>query len=189
MGKLFLPGGSIRKERSRARGRGRSTDSRKRANPCLSLAIRVHIPATSKEARDQLQEAFEQGDAAHADLLREAVPLRPTAGRRERPLPLQCHRTSKTLLRNRGRLESGVPFVYLLRCSDDSLYTGVTKNLERRLAQHLAGRASRYTRSRLPVTLVWSREVDSWGDALREEIRIKALSRTAKETLLRQEDR
>lgn len=83
------------------------------------------------------------------------------------------------------QLESSVPFVYLLRCGDGSLYTGVTKDLERRLAQHLAGRASRYTRSRLPVTLVWSREVDSWGNALREELRIKALSRMAKEELLR----
>lgn len=87
------------------------------------------------------------------------------------------------------RLQSGVPFVYLLRCVDGSLYTGVTKDLERRLAQHQTGRASRYTRSRLPVALVWSREVETWGDALREEIRIKTLSRTAKETLLRQEDR
>jgi putative endonuclease len=83
------------------------------------------------------------------------------------------------------RLESGVPFVYILRCGDGSLYTGVTKDLERRIAQHRAGRASRYTRSRLPVSVVWSREVETWGDALREEIRIKALSRAAKEELLR----
>lgn len=83
------------------------------------------------------------------------------------------------------RLESAVPFVYILRCGDGSLYTGVTKDLERRIAQHRAGRASRYTRSRLPVSVVWSREVETWGDALREEIRIKALSRAAKEELLR----
>lgn len=80
-------------------------------------------------------------------------------------------------------LESGVPFVYMLRCADGSLYTGITKDLERRLAQHRAGRASRYTRGRLPVALVWSREIDSWGDALREEIRIKRLSRAQKEEL------
>lgn len=72
----------------------------------------------------------------------------------------------------------------MLRCNDGSLYTGITKDLERRLAQHGAGRASRYTRSRLPVALVWSREIESWGDALREEIRIKALSRAEKEALV-----
>lgn len=79
-----------------------------------------------------------------------------------------------------------MPCVYMLRCSDGSLYTGITKDLERRLAQHRAGRASRYTRSRLPVALVWSREIESWGDALREEIRIKALSRMEKEALVGQ---
>jgi len=77
-----------------------------------------------------------------------------------------------------------VPFVYILRCGDGSLYTGITKDLERRLAQHRAGRASRYTRSRLPVALVWSREIAAWGDALREEIRIKGLTRLEKEALV-----
>jgi predicted GIY-YIG superfamily endonuclease len=77
-----------------------------------------------------------------------------------------------------------VPFVYMIRCGDGSLYTGIAKNLDKRLIQHQAGRASRYTRSRLPVALVWSREIGSWGDALREEIRIKALSRAEKEVLV-----
>jgi putative endonuclease len=72
----------------------------------------------------------------------------------------------------------------MLCCGDGSLYTGITKDLERRLAQHRAGKASRYTRGRLPVALVWSCEIESWGDALREEIRIKALSRAEKETLV-----
>jgi predicted GIY-YIG superfamily endonuclease len=79
-----------------------------------------------------------------------------------------------------------VPFVYILRCADGSLYTGIARDLGRRLAQHQAGKASRYTRGRLPVTLVWIREVDSWSLALREEIRIKALSRPEKEEMLRQ---
>lgn len=72
----------------------------------------------------------------------------------------------------------------MLRCGDGSLYTGITLDLERRLAQHRAGRASRYTRSRLPVELVWSREVETWSAALREEARIKRLSRAGKEALL-----
>jgi putative endonuclease len=78
-----------------------------------------------------------------------------------------------------------MPFVYILRCGDDSLYTGVTKNLERRLLQHRAGQASRYTRSHLPVELVWMRRVRSWSAALRQEHRIKALRRADKEALVR----
>ncbi len=78
-------------------------------------------------------------------------------------------------------------FLYILRCGDGSLYTGIALDLERRLAQHRAGRASRYTRSRQPVALVWSREVGSWGDALREELRIKRLSRSEKEALVQEE--
>ncbi len=78
-----------------------------------------------------------------------------------------------------------MPFVYILRCADGTLYTGIAKDLERRLAQHQAGKASRYTRARLPVTVVWSHEVASWGAALREEIRIKRMSRAAKEEMVR----
>jgi predicted GIY-YIG superfamily endonuclease len=77
-----------------------------------------------------------------------------------------------------------VAFLYMLRCGDGSLYTGIALDLQRRLAQHQGGRASRYTRSRLPVELVWSREVDSWSAALREEARIKRLSRAGKEALM-----
>jgi putative endonuclease len=77
-----------------------------------------------------------------------------------------------------------VPFVYLLRCRDDSLYAGVAKDLAARLREHLRGRASRYTRSRLPVVLAWSCEVTTWSEALREERRIKRLCRRAKQALV-----
>jgi putative endonuclease len=77
-----------------------------------------------------------------------------------------------------------VPYVYILRCGDGSLYTGITTDLDRRLEQHHAGRASRYTRSRLPVALIWSCEVVSWSAALREERRIKAMRKTEKEEFL-----
>ncbi len=76
-------------------------------------------------------------------------------------------------------------FVYLLRCGDDSLYCGWTTDLERRLDQHGAGLASRYTRSRRPVELVWSAAMASRGAAMSEEARIKALSRAAKLALVR----
>jgi putative endonuclease len=77
-----------------------------------------------------------------------------------------------------------VPFVYILRCRDGSLYTGIAKDLERRLERHRTGKASRYTRSRLPVTLLWKRRVLSWSRALKEELRIKQLTRAEKEALL-----
>jgi putative endonuclease len=77
-----------------------------------------------------------------------------------------------------------VAFVYILRCGDGSLYTGIAKDLQARIRQHQEGRASRYTRAHLPVTLVWSRTLATWGEALREERRIKKLRRAGKEALL-----
>ena len=74
--------------------------------------------------------------------------------------------------------------VYILRCQDGTLYTGAAKDLERRLAQHAAGRASRYTRSRLPIELAWSRRVRTWSDALNTERWIKTLSRAQKDALV-----
>jgi putative endonuclease len=73
-----------------------------------------------------------------------------------------------------------MPYVYLLRCADDSLYCGWTTDIERRLAAHRAGNASRYTRSRLPVELASVVPVPDRSAALREEARIKRLSRAAK---------
>ena len=76
-------------------------------------------------------------------------------------------------------------FVYLLRCSDDSLYCGWALDVEKRLAEHQLGTASRYTRSRLPVKLAWSMQVESRSAALREEARIKRLPRAEKLRLIR----
>jgi putative endonuclease len=77
-----------------------------------------------------------------------------------------------------------VPFVYLLRCADDSLYCGWTTDVDRRVAAHNAGTASRYTRARLPVELAAVRQVADRSEALREEARIKRLPRAAKLGLL-----
>ena len=74
--------------------------------------------------------------------------------------------------------------VYLVRCADGTLYCGWTTDVARRVGEHQAGRASRYTRSRLPVVLAWSKEVASRGEALREEHRIKRLSRPEKMRLV-----
>ena len=75
-------------------------------------------------------------------------------------------------------------WVYILRCADGSLYTGWTVDLDRRLAAHQAGTASRYTRSRRPVALAASWAMPDRTAARREEARIKALSREAKLSLL-----
>jgi predicted GIY-YIG superfamily endonuclease len=77
-------------------------------------------------------------------------------------------------------------FVYLLRCGDGSLYTGITKDISRRCEQHNAGTASRYTRSRLPVVLVYQEPQASQSLALKREATIKAMSRLEKESLIRQ---
>ena len=75
-------------------------------------------------------------------------------------------------------------WVYLLRCADGTLYCGWTIDLEERLVAHNAGRASRYTRSRLPVELAWSESLPDRSTARREEARIKALTRTGKLALI-----
>jgi putative endonuclease len=75
-------------------------------------------------------------------------------------------------------------WVYLLRCRDDSLYTGWTVDLERRLARHRAGTASRYTASRLPVELELAISMPDRTAARREEARIKQLPRAEKLALL-----
>ena len=73
-------------------------------------------------------------------------------------------------------------YVYLLRCSDDTLYTGITKNVVRRLRQHngeLAGGA-KYTRAKRPVELVWSDRCASRSEACKREALLKKLSRSQK---------
>jgi putative endonuclease len=75
-------------------------------------------------------------------------------------------------------------WVYILRCADDTLYTGITTDPERRLTQHNAGTASKYTRTRLPVVLSYREPASTHSTALRREAAIKKLSRPAKEELL-----
>lgn len=78
-----------------------------------------------------------------------------------------------------------VAWVYLLRClADDSLYTGWTVDLTRRLTAHQAGSGSRYTRSRLPVELALALPMPDAGAARREEARIKRLRRSEKLALI-----
>ena len=75
-------------------------------------------------------------------------------------------------------------FVYVVRCADGSLYTGITNNLRRRLAAHRAGTASRYTRARLPVRLVYQERSRTRSAALKREAAIKRLPRATKLRML-----
>ena len=74
--------------------------------------------------------------------------------------------------------------VYILRCKDSSLYTGITDDLKRRFAAHRAGKGAKYTRGRGPLTLVYSVVVADRSAALKEERRLKKLSRIQKEKLI-----
>jgi putative endonuclease len=75
-------------------------------------------------------------------------------------------------------------WVYILRCADGSLYTGWSVDVAKRLERHQAGKASRYTASRLPVEIVYEAAMEDRTAARREEARIKALDRRAKLVLI-----
>ena len=70
--------------------------------------------------------------------------------------------------------------LYMLRCADGSLYTGVATDLPARIATHNAGKGAKYTRGRLPVQLVYSETGLNQGQALRRELQLKALPRRKK---------
>lgn len=75
-------------------------------------------------------------------------------------------------------------FLYILKCCDGTFYTGVTNDLDRRLRAHQEGKASRYTRTRRPVVLVYREECGSRSRSLARECAVKSLSRERKEALV-----
>ena len=75
--------------------------------------------------------------------------------------------------------------VYILRCGDDTLYTGITDDLPNRLEMHRAGKGAKYTRGRSPLTLVYREDVTSYSEALKREYRIKQLPRAEKLKLIK----
>ncbi len=75
-------------------------------------------------------------------------------------------------------------YVYILRCRDDTLYTGMTDDLEKRLAAHNAGKGAKYTRGRGPVTMVYHEVYEIATDARKREYRIKRLTRLEKLNLI-----
>ncbi|CAI48479.1 UPF0213 family protein [Natronomonas pharaonis DSM 2160] len=78
-------------------------------------------------------------------------------------------------------------YVYVLSCADETLYTGYTTNVERRVAEHDAGEGAKYTRGRTPVELVHTERFDSKSAAMQREHEIKSLSRAKKERLVADE--
>src|SRR4051794_23807519 len=84
----------------------------------------------------------------------------------------------------KARPSGGEWFVYVVRCADGSLYTGITKDLTRRCRQHNDGTASRYTRCRLPVELLYHEVYPDQGSALQREAEIKAMDRRGKLTMV-----
>lgn len=76
--------------------------------------------------------------------------------------------------------------LYILRCRDGSLYTGITTDVEKRLEAHRSGKGAKYTRGRGPLELVYREECGTHSDALKREIEIKRLTREQKQALISQ---
>lgn len=76
-------------------------------------------------------------------------------------------------------------YVYILKCSDETLYTGWTNNLDKRLEAHNSGKGAKYTRVRLPVKLVYYEEYEDKIEAMKREYEIKRLSRKEKVKLIK----
>ena len=75
-------------------------------------------------------------------------------------------------------------YTYIVKCADGTLYTGWTNHLEERIRTHNSGKGAKYTRSRLPVELVYYEEYESKIDAMKREYAIKHLTRAQKEALI-----
>ena len=74
--------------------------------------------------------------------------------------------------------------VYIVKCNDGTLYTGISNDVDNRVVKHNSGKGAKYTKTRLPVQLVYTKVIGTKSDALKEEYRIKQLSRSEKLKLL-----
>ena len=75
-------------------------------------------------------------------------------------------------------------YLYILRCKDNSLYTGITTDVEKRLEAHRSGKGAKYTRGRGPLELVYLEECGDHSEALKRELEVKALTRAEKLKLI-----
>lgn len=119
---------------------------------------------------------------------RESMGQRTLASGREKDYDKQKERTCPAGQKKEGeRMEQEKArsyYVYMLRCADDTLYTGSTTDLARREQAHNSGKGAKYTRARRPVKMVYHEQLPSWPDALRREAAIKKLKRAEKEKLI-----
>jgi putative endonuclease len=76
-------------------------------------------------------------------------------------------------------------YVYFLRCSDNSIYTGITNNLKQRLSRHSQGKGCKYTASRQPVKIIYKEKQPDKSAALKRELGLKKLSKKQKEEIIR----
>jgi len=76
-------------------------------------------------------------------------------------------------------------YVYIVKCSDKTLYTGTAKDLKARIASHNSGKGAKYTRGRTPVKVVYKESFPSRSEALKRESRIKKLNTSGKEALIK----
>lgn len=76
-------------------------------------------------------------------------------------------------------------YLYILRCGDGTLYTGIAVDVQKRFQAHVQGKGAKYTRGRGPLELLYEEACGAHGDALRRELQVKALSRQEKEALIR----
>ncbi|UOQ49537.1 GIY-YIG nuclease family protein [Gracilibacillus caseinilyticus] len=83
-------------------------------------------------------------------------------------------------------MEERKHFVYILKCKDNTLYTGYTTNVKRRMRMHEDGKGAKYTRGRAPFQLAYQMQCETKSDALQLEAKIKRLSRKQKELLIKE---
>ena len=76
-------------------------------------------------------------------------------------------------------------YLYILRCGDGTLYTGITTDVEKRLEQHRCGKGAKYTRGRGPLELVYREQCEDHSQALKRELAVKAMSREEKLSLIK----
>ena len=115
----------------------------------------------------------------------EASPYTPR-GRPNRGLSEWCPERAQTSCESRdlNHYNQVVFFVYMVRCADGTLYTGYARDAEERVRVHNIGKGAKYTRSRLPVTLVYTEQCESLSAALKRECELKPWSRARKEALI-----
>ena len=75
-------------------------------------------------------------------------------------------------------------YLYILRCADNTLYTGITTDVAKRVEAHRSGKGAKYTRGRSPLELVYQEVCENHSQALKRELEIKALTRTQKEKII-----